>query len=53
VQLNNVDLAKWVAIYILTALLPVVILYWNKAKYLINSNYSASLGRKGLLSKAF
>lgn len=33
VQLNDPDPTKWVAIYILTGLLPIAMLYWNKAKY--------------------
>jgi len=33
VQLNDPDPAKWVVIYILTGLLPIVMLYWSKAKY--------------------
>jgi len=33
VQLNDPDPAKWVAIYILTGLLPIIILYWSQATY--------------------
>lgn len=33
VQFNDPDPAKWVTIYILTALLPIAYLYWSKVKY--------------------